>query len=179
MKNLLLSACLLVASNILSAQNTSKADIGAVYSFILNSEFATEQGEIYSIKEHYIHFDGRYHLKKRWWLGLEYNQAILKGREPINNPFYLAGATVDFDILAMKKAAFNLRAGASVGNLRFVGDELPIKKTAIYRIIGFSFDYKIYKNFKITTGYYNHFAINRMQFEYSIAQPFVGARLDL
>ncbi len=112
------------------------------------------------------------------YLGAEYI-LVLTSPDEVKDPFYIAGLTVDYDLLRAKRSKLNLRAGLSLSDIVFAGDFEPKRRTVVNRIIGGSYEFRITKTIWIYAGYYNHFPLNKIPYKYAIAQPFIGVCFGL
>ncbi len=158
----------------LFSQSLSKFEVGGYFTVVANSPFEDLNGEEYTLWENYLNINCKYKIKKKWKLGTELIVSVIDGGQTINNPFFIWGTSLDYDLLSSNKMSLNLRGGISTGNLSFAGDEEPKKRFTINRIIGLSYDFKVYQRIWLYLGYYNHFPLNNIEFKYGFAQPFVG-----
>ncbi len=164
-----------ICFNSLKAQVKGKSEfyLGGYYTFLIDPVILESTGDTVQLRHQYFNINLRYALSYKWRIGAEYI-LVLTSPEEVKDPFYIAGLTVDYDILRVKKSKLHVRVGLSLSDIVFAGDFEPKRRTVINRIIGASYEFRVTKAFWIYAGYYNHFPINKIPYKYSIAQPFIG-----
>lgn len=131
-----------------------------------------------NITQFFINTNFRYIFNVKFMLGLECILAFVSPEE-VDDPFYLTGLTFDYNLLRSKRSKINLRAGISYGNLSYAGDVEPMRRKVINRVIGGSYDFRVSNSIWIYLGYYNHMPLNKIEFKYATAQPFIGAYFEM
>lgn len=175
MKNILAIVIILIGFWSLQAQKNylAKYTIGGYYVAISNPNIMDKKGEVYKLWEHYINIHANYHITRQWRTGAEFNYVTIKGRY-VDNPYFISGISMDYDVIKSEKIGFYLRAGLSLANLSFASDTEPIKRMVLNRIIGVSTEFKLYKFVDLCVGYFNHFPLNKIRYKYGIAHPVIG-----
>lgn len=179
-KNILILSMMLLLLNILRAQEKTNKGffLGGYYTFLVDPVILEETVDTIKLRHNYINLNVRYALNHKWRIGAEYI-LVLTSPDQVNDPFYIAGLTVDYDLLRTERSKLHLRAGLSLSNMSFAGDYEPKKKFIINRILGASYEFRITKALWIYAGYYNHYPFNKILYKYSIAQPFIGINIGL
>jgi hypothetical protein len=184
MKTVLTTIAFLLSFSFLNAQSvqSSKWTVGAFYSFLIDPASEIEPGVFDKITEHYLNIHAKYKIHKRWGIPVEtiFSKNKLSSRTNPDNPFFVVGTGVEFDVLPQDRFELNFRLGLSAGNLLFTGDQdLPQKEWVVNRVIGGNFAFKTYRNFWLSLGYYNHFPIGDIPYKYGFALPFLGVEVKL
>ncbi|MEP7195411.1 MAG: hypothetical protein ABI851_02760 [Saprospiraceae bacterium] len=177
-KHLVIFLVLIISSITAEAQNDSKVTIGAFYTATTYATRYNAIGKEYELWDRYLNINSQLRFKKNWRIGFEFNLANVDG-ENVDNPFYLTGLTLDYDLLRSKEVSLYLRTGVSYGNLSFAGEEDVAKRIVVNRIIGISASFKLYKFLIFYGGFYNHFPLNKIENKFGISQPFIGLGIRL
>ncbi len=175
-KLIFISFLFLTSSSLLKSQDEVKRGfyIGGYYTFLIEDMILESTGDSIQYTQHFMNVNLRYALNHKWRLGLEYILSVTPRKE-INDPFYVAGLTVDYDILRTKKSKLHLRGGLSLSNLLYAGDFEPKRRTVVNRVLGISYEFKITRAIWICGGLYGHRPLNKIPYKYALAQPFIGA----
>lgn len=162
---------------IAQTETYDRYSIGINYALFADPGIKDDLGIPYTLWEHYISLQCHYHFKKQWRLGAEYVHTIIEGKH-IDNPFYILGMMIDYDVLKSNKLALYFRGGLNGSNLSFPGKIEPIKHTIINRVFGGSLEFKIYRSIQFCTGYYSYTPFNKHQSKFGVIQPFIGFNMS-
>lgn len=156
----------------------SSINLGGYYTFLISPVIIEATGDSATLHENYLNINVKYTKNIKWSFSAEYI-LIFTSPDVVDDPFYITGISVDYNLLRAKKSKIQIRAGLSIGNIVFADDFEPKKQTVVNRIIGVTYDFRISNRIWLYAGYYNHFPLNNIPYKYSIAQPFIGAYINL
>lgn len=131
-----------------------------------------------NVTTYFLNTNIRYAFNKKFMLGSELILAFASP-DAVNDPFYLAGLTFDYNLLRVERSKINFRVGISFGNLSYTEGSEPQRRTVINRVIGGSYEFRVSKVIWLYAGYYNHLPLNKIPYKYATAQPFLGACIEL
>jgi len=160
----------------ITGQRNSKVDFSIFFSHMVHPITSPRTNLKYSFHEYYTNASIRYQVKRKLYIGAEYNHIILTG-EQFANPYYSSGLFVDYDLLKHRNMALTPRIGLTIGNLVLSNIDIALKKNVKYYSGGISFDCKAYRKLWLYTGFYNQILTKKIIHSFSIWQPFIGVRI--